>query len=75
MRSPAEASRWVSRRTMRLSGRYDEMTPALVRPLVDGLRDVECVVFEDSAHLTTADEPSATGNLESFLSRVEARAN
>jgi proline-specific peptidase len=56
------------------SGRYDEMTPALVRPLVDGLRDVEWVLFEHSAHLTTAEEPERyRETLESFLARVEAR--
>jgi L-proline amide hydrolase len=56
------------------SGRYDEMTPALVQPMVDGLRDVEWVVFEDSAHLTTAEEPERYRvTLESFLRRVGAR--
>ena len=56
------------------SGRYDEMTPELVRPLVEGLPDAEWVVFEDSAHFTTAEEPERyRETLEAFLRRVEAR--
>jgi hypothetical protein len=39
------------------SGRHDEMTPALVRPQVDGIRGAEWVLFEDSAHLAMAEEP------------------
>ena len=39
------------------SGRYDEMTPAVVQPLVEGIRGAEHVVFEDSAHFTKAEEP------------------
>jgi proline-specific peptidase len=54
------------------SGRHDEMTPALVRPLVDGIRGAESVVFEESAHLAMAEEPARYRELvESFLGRVE----
>jgi proline-specific peptidase len=57
------------------SGRYDEMTPALVQPLVDGIRGVEHVVFEQSSHLAMAEEQDRFREvLESFLGRVEARA-
>jgi proline-specific peptidase len=57
------------------SGRYDEMTPALVQPLVDGIRGAESVVFEHSAHLAMAEEPDPYRQvLESFLGRVEAAA-
>ena len=58
------------------SGRYDEMTAALVQPLVDGIRGAESVVFEGSAHLAMAEEPDSYREaLESFLGRVEAPAN
>jgi proline-specific peptidase len=57
------------------SGRYDEMTPALVKPLVDGIRGAESVVFEESAHLAMAEEPERYREvLESFLGRVETAA-
>jgi len=55
------------------SGRYDEMTPALVQPLVDGIRDAEWVIFEESAHFAMAEEPERYLQVvEAFLSRVEA---
>jgi proline-specific peptidase len=58
------------------SGRYDEMTPALIQPLVDGIRGAESVVFEESAHIAMAEEPDRYREvLESFLGRVEAAAN
>ena len=56
-------------------GGYDEMTPALIQPLVDGIRGVEAAVFEQAAHLAMAEEPDRYRELvESFLSRVEAAA-
>lgn len=55
------------------SGRYDEMTPALVQPLIEGIRDAEHVAFEQSAHFAMAEEPDRYREvLESFLGRVEA---
>jgi L-proline amide hydrolase len=57
------------------SGRYDEITPTLVRQLVDGIRGAESVVFEASAHLAMVEEPDRYREvLESFLGRVEAAA-
>lgn len=57
------------------SGRYDEMTPGLVQPLVDGIPGAESVVFEQSAHFAMAEEPDRYRELlESFLDRVEAAA-
>jgi proline-specific peptidase len=54
------------------SGRHDEMTPALVQPLVEGIRGAESVVFEESAHFSMAEEPDRYRQvLESFLDRVE----
>jgi proline-specific peptidase len=55
------------------SGHYDEMTPALVEPLVAGITGAEHVVFQDSAHLAMAEEPGRYREvLGSFLGRVEA---
>lgn len=55
------------------SGRYDEMTPALVQPLVKTIRGAEYVLFEKSAHLAMAEEPERYLRVvESFLGRVEA---
>ncbi|MGW5344191.1 alpha/beta fold hydrolase [Streptomyces sp. NPDC004050] len=57
------------------TGRYDEITPAVVRPLVEGIRGAQWMVFEESAHLSTAEEPERyRPGLESFLSRVESDA-
>jgi L-proline amide hydrolase len=57
------------------SGRYDEMTPALVEPLVSGIQGAEHIVFEDSAHFAMVEEPDRyRGILESFFGRVEATA-
>lgn len=57
------------------SGRYDEMTPALVQPLVAGIRGAESVVFDKSAHFATAEEPNRYREvLDSFLGEVEAGA-
>ncbi|WP_225800780.1 proline iminopeptidase-family hydrolase [Streptomyces sp. NK15101] len=39
------------------SGRHDVATPALVRPLAEGIRGAEWVVFEESAHIPSAEEP------------------
>ena len=55
------------------SGRHDEMTPALVGPLVDGIRGAEWVLFEDSAHVAMVEEPDRYRQvLQSWLGRVEA---
>jgi proline-specific peptidase len=58
------------------SGGHDEMTPALVRPMVEAIRGAESVVFEDSAHFAMAEEPDRYREvLESFLGRVDAAAS
>jgi proline-specific peptidase len=55
------------------SGRHDEMTPALVGPLVDGIGGAEWVLFEDSAHVAMVEEPDRYRQvLGSWLGRVEA---
>jgi L-proline amide hydrolase len=57
------------------SGRYDEMTPALMEPLVSGIRGAEHIVLEESAHFAMVEEPDRYRKiLESFLARVEATA-
>jgi pimeloyl-ACP methyl ester carboxylesterase len=59
-----------------ISGRYDEMTPVLVQPLVDGNRGAEHVILQQSAHFAMAKEPDRYREvLESFLTRVEAATN
>jgi proline-specific peptidase len=56
-----------------ISGRYDEMTPAVVQPLVDGIRGAESVTFDNSAHLPMVEEPEHFRDaVETFLEQVEA---
>ena len=55
------------------SGRHDLTTPAVVRPIADGIRGAEWVVFEHSAHMPSIEEPERFRQvLGSFLSKVEA---
>ncbi|MFF8378130.1 proline iminopeptidase-family hydrolase [Streptomyces sp. NPDC015661] len=57
------------------TGRHDVATPALVRPLVDGIRGAEWVVFEWSAHLPTVEEPERyRAVLAEFLAAAERPA-
>ncbi|WP_410363490.1 proline iminopeptidase-family hydrolase [Streptomyces sp. 5K101] len=56
------------------SGRHDITTPTTVRPIADGIQGAEWVVFEQSAHLASAEEPEHYRQvLESFLTMVEGR--
>jgi proline-specific peptidase len=60
-------------RVLVTSGRHDEMTSALIKPLIEGIPGAKSVVFEDSAHLAMAEEPERYRRVvESFLSRMEA---
>lgn len=52
--------------TLVTSGRHDEMTPALVQPLVDGLVNATWTIFEHSAHMAHIEEE------DSFLDVVDA---
>jgi proline-specific peptidase len=55
------------------SGRHDEMTETLVKPLVAGIRGAEWVVFENSAHFAPVEEPDRYRDvLTAFLGQVEA---
>jgi len=42
--------------TLLTSGRYDEATPALQEPLLDGIPDCEWVLFEESSHSPYVEE-------------------
>jgi len=54
------------------SGRYDEVTLAAVRPLVDGIRGAEWVTFHNSAHLAMVEEPERFRQVvASFLTRTD----
>jgi proline-specific peptidase len=54
------------------SGRHDVTTPTVVRPLAEAIRGAEWVIFEQSAHLPSAEEPERFRQVvESFLERVE----
>jgi proline-specific peptidase len=55
------------------SGRYDEMTSALVEPLAAGIKGAERVVLDHSSHMAMAEEPVRYCEvLGSFLDRVDA---
>lgn len=55
------------------SGRYDLTTETVVRPLAEGVRGAEWVLFEKSAHIPSAEEPEHYRQVvEGFLSEVEA---
>lgn len=55
------------------SGGHDLMTPAVVQPLVDGIAGAEWVVFENSAHMTTVEEPVRyRETVDTFLTQVES---
>ncbi|MFE0645049.1 proline iminopeptidase-family hydrolase [Streptomyces sp. NPDC058877] len=54
------------------TGRHDATTPAVVRPLVEGIRGASWTVFEESAHLPSAEEPERYRQvLGAFLAAVE----
>ena len=61
--------------TLVTSGRFDEMTPAIVEPLVAGIRGAEWVVFENSAHMAMSEEPERYRDVVGgFLDTVDATA-
>lgn len=43
------------------SGGYDEMTPALIQQLVDGIRGAQAAVFEQAPHLAIRVWDATTG--------------
>jgi pimeloyl-ACP methyl ester carboxylesterase len=55
-----------------LCGRHDEATPHQAEVIAAGIADTELVVFEESAHLTTVEEPERyVAVVRDFLRRVE----
>jgi L-proline amide hydrolase len=58
--------------TLVTSGRFDEMTPELVRPLVEGIPGAQWTIFEKSAHLAPIEEPERYLEVVArFLDRVD----
>jgi proline-specific peptidase len=58
--------------TLLLSGRYDEVTPACVEKLKQGISGSEWVLFENSSHMPHLEETERFLRvLNEFLSRVE----
>ncbi|MGW2017896.1 proline iminopeptidase-family hydrolase [Streptomyces sp. NPDC001927] len=56
------------------SGRYDMVTPDVIRPVAEGIEGAEWALFEKSAHMPSAEEPDLYRQVvEDFLSRVEGR--
>jgi L-proline amide hydrolase len=58
--------------TLIVSGRYDEATPEVVRPLHEGIAGSEWVMFEESSHLPHVEERERWMRVVGdFLARVE----
>ncbi|GAX41433.1 prolyl aminopeptidase [Tolypothrix sp. NIES-4075] len=58
--------------TLLLSGKYDEVTPACVEKLKQGISDSEWLLFENSSHMPHLEETERFLQvLDEFLSRVE----
>ncbi len=61
--------------TLLLSGRYDEVTPACVETVHQGIAGSEWVLFDHSSHMPHLEETERFMQvLIEFLSRVEASA-
>lgn len=64
-------SLWVP--TLLFSGRHDEVTPATMQRVHGGIPGSEWLVFEESSHISQAEEPDKVLDLvRRFLGRVEA---
>lgn len=62
--------------TLVTAGRYDEATPDLAEMLRRGIMNSEVVIFEQSAHMAHAEEPSRYRQvLQDFMSRVETSSS
>ncbi len=56
--------------TLLISGKYDEATPLVVKPYVDGVRGCEWVLFENSSHMPHVEEKDlCLKTVSSFLER------
>lgn len=59
--------------TLVTAGRYDEATPACIKPYLDNITGVESVIFEESSHMPHVEERELCMQKTSeFLNRVEA---
>ena len=59
--------------TLLFSGRHDEVTPATMEQVHEGIPGSEWVVFEQSSHMSQSEEPEAVLDLvRRFLARVES---
>lgn len=66
----------ISVPTLLLSGRYDQVTPACVEPLKQGISGSEWVLFEHSSHMPHLEETEGFLQvLDDFLNRVEHDRN
>lgn len=66
----------ISVPTLLLSGRYDQVTPACVEPLKQGISGSKWVLFENSSHMPHLEETEGFLQvLEEFLNRVEHERN
>lgn len=66
----------ISVPTLLLSGRYDQVTPACVEPLKQGISGSEWVLFENSSHMPHLEETERFLQvLDEFLHRVERDRN
>ena len=64
----------ISIPTLLLSGRYDQVTPACVEKLKQGISSSEWVLFENSSHMPHWEETERFLQvLDEFLSQVELR--
>jgi L-proline amide hydrolase len=58
--------------TLLFSGRYDEVTPATMKRVHEGIPGSQWVLFEQSSHMSQAEEPEAVLKLvRGFISHVE----
>ena len=59
--------------TLLITGRYDEATPATMRPFFDNISDVSQVDFENSSHMPHLEEPERFDTvMRQFLTRTES---
>lgn len=66
----------ISVPTLLLSGRYDQVTPACVEPLKQGISGSKWVLFENSSHMPHLEETEGFLQvLEEFLNRAEHDRN
>lgn len=66
----------ISVPTLLLSGRYDQVTPACVEPLKQGISGSEWALFENSSHMPHLEETEGFLQvLDEFLNRVEHDRN